>query len=38
MDLRAMTASRGRYSVRQIGYDVLPDHLAKGVLAEYDDG
>ncbi len=38
MDLRAMTAGRGRYSVRQIGHDVLPDHLAKEVLAEYDDG
>ena len=35
MDLRAMTASRGRFSVRQIGHDVLPDHLTKGVLAEY---
>ena len=35
MDLRAMTASRGRFSVRQIGHDVLPDHLTKSVLAEY---
>jgi elongation factor G len=35
MDLRAMTASRGRYSVRQIGHDVLPDHLTKTVMAEY---
>jgi elongation factor G len=37
MDLRAMTAGRGRYSVRHIGHDVLPDHLIKTVLAEYDD-
>ncbi len=37
MDLRAMTASRGRFSVRQIGHDVLPDHLIKGVMAEYAD-
>jgi len=37
MDLRAMTASRGRYSVRQIGHDTLPEHLVKGVLAEYAD-
>jgi len=35
MDLRAMTASRGSYSVRQIGHDVLPDHLIKNVLSEY---
>ena len=38
MDLRAMTASRGRYSVRQIGHDVLPEHLIKSVLAEYTNG
>ena len=33
-----MTASRGRYSVRQIGHDVLPEHLIKSVLAEYTNG
>ena len=35
MELRAMTAGRGRYAVRHIGHDVLPDQLAKAVLAEY---
>jgi len=37
MDLRAMTAGRGRYSVRQIAHDVLPEHLIKNVIAEYTD-
>ncbi len=38
MDLRAMTAGRGRHSVRHIGHDMLPDHLIKNVLAEYAEG
>ncbi len=36
MELRAMSSGRGRYTVRHIGHDVLPDHLVKAVLAEYD--
>ncbi len=37
MELRAMTAGRGRYSVRHIGHDALPDNLISKVLAEYAD-
>ncbi len=37
MDLRAMTAGRGVYSITGRHYDPVPDHLVGKVLAEYEN-
>ncbi len=37
MDLRAMSAGRGVYSITDRHYDTVPDHLVEKVLAEYED-
>ena len=35
MDLRAITAGRGRFTTEHSHYATVPDHLVGGVLAEY---
>lgn len=37
MDLRAMSHGRGTYTITERHFDVVPDHLVGGVLAEYAD-
>ncbi len=37
MDLRAMTAGRGVYSITDRHYDEVPDHLVGKAMAEYRD-
>jgi elongation factor G len=35
MDLRSLTGGRGTFTVGEIGYEALPDHLVADVLAQY---
>ncbi len=35
-DLRSMTGGRGSYTVRFDHYDEVPEHVAQGIIAEYE--